>query len=158
MEPFLIVTEPTPSLRQPSQEIDVSEITTPEFQTFLDRLAFTMHAKDGVGIAAPQIGKNIRALVATLSSGVEFLMNPVIVRASETMEESEEGCLSVPGKYGIVMRHKKFSVQAVNRHGRRIAFDAKRFDAIVLQHEIDHLNGVLFVDKAVRITDDGRHI
>ncbi len=158
MSPFPILTDPTPSLRQRSQEIGVAEITTPEFQQFLDRLVLTMREKDGVGIAAPQVGRNIRAIVVTRGGKVEVLMNPVVTKSSEQREESEEGCLSVPKTYGIVMRHKKISLEAVNRHGRRVAFDAKKFDAIVLQHEIDHLDGILFIDKAVRLTSVGRHI
>ncbi len=155
---FPVLTEPTPSLRERSLDVSVADITTPVFQTFLDDLAQTMQVKDGVGIAAPQVGKNIRAIVVTLRGRVEWLINPIITKTSEQMEESEEGCLSVPGVYGIVMRHKKISVEAINRHGRRVLFDAKKFDAVVMQHEVDHLDGILFVDKAVRIVKNGRHI
>lgn len=158
MEPYPIVTLPSPSLRQPSQEIDVADVTTPAFQSFLDRLAHTMCESDGVGIAAPQVGENIRAIVAVLNGRTECLINPVIIKKSEAMSDVEEGCLSVPGIYGVVSRHKRVSVQAINRHGRRIVFDAKHFDAVVLQHEVDHLDGILFVDKAVRITEKGKHI
>ena len=81
-------------------------------------------------------------------------MNPVITKRSDAMVEREEGCLSVPGQFGIVMRHKRVTVEALNRHGRRVTLELKNFPAIVFQHEIDHIEGVLFVDKVVRMTRD----
>jgi peptide deformylase len=66
------------------------------------------------------------------------------------MIESEEGCLSVPNITGIVLRHKKITVEALNRHGRRVELELKQFPAIVFQHEIDHINGILFIDKALK--------
>jgi len=151
MEPFQIVTLPTPTLRERSRELGVDEITTPEFQAFLDRLILTMYASDGVGIASPQVGRNVRAIVVDANGKPECYVNPEIVKVSETTVESEEGCLSVPGKYGIVTRAKKISFRALNRHGRHVEFEAKNFPAIVLQHEIDHLNGILYIDKAATI-------
>lgn len=151
MQAFSLVTEPTPSLRQPSQDVSVEEITTPEFQSYLDQLVHTMFVSDGVGIASSQVGKNIRAIVVNAShAGAECYMNAKITKRSEAMIESEEGCLSVPGTFGIVMRHKKVTVEALNRHGRRVTMDLKGFPAIVFQHEIDHTDGILFVDKAVK--------
>jgi peptide deformylase len=158
MEPFSIVTEPTASLRERSRELNVAEVTTPEFQAFLDQLIMTMYVADGVGIASPQVGRNIRAIVVDQNGKPECYINPEIVKASETMIESEEGCLSVPGKYGTVLRSKKISFRALNRHGRQVAFEAKNFPAIVLQHEVDHLEGILFIDKAKKIGTVGRHI
>ena len=149
MEPFQIVTEPTKSLRERSRELSVDEITTPEFQQYLDRLTHTMFVADGVGIASPQVGRNVRAIVVNMPKGAECFLNPEIIKASTGMTDSEEGCLSVPGKFGIVPRHKKVTVRALNRHGRRIEFDAKNFPAIIFQHEIDHLDGILFIDKAI---------
>lgn len=160
METFPIVKDPTTSLRQRSQEVEVSEIQTPEFQAFLDKLARTMIVEDGVGIASPQVGKNIRAIVVNMPKGPECFMNPEIVKKSQAMEASDEGCLSVPGKYGVVQRHKKVTLRALNRHGRRIEFEVKAFPAIIFQHEIDHLDGVLFIDKAKNIVtaSNGKHI
>ena len=87
-------------------------------------------------------------------------MNPEITKKSEATVDSDEGCLSVPEKYGVVQRHKKISLRALNRHGRRIEFEAKAFPAIIFQHEIDHLDGVLFIDKAKNIVkaSNGKHI
>ncbi len=151
-----IVTLPNTSLRERSRELDVGEVTTPEFQKYLDDLAETMHVADGVGIASPQVGKNIRAIVVSTKTGPECYINPEIVKKSEATLESEEGCLSVPGKYGIVTRHKKVTIRALNRHGRKVEFEVKQFPAIVFQHEIDHLDGILFIDKAKNIIDHGK--
>ncbi|MDO8583605.1 MAG: peptide deformylase [bacterium] len=156
MEAFSIITDPAKSLREPSRELRVEEITTPEFQTFLNQLIVTMIEKDGVGIAAPQVGKNIRAIVVSMPKGPECFMNPEIAKAATTTVESEEGCLSVPGKFGMVTRSKKVTVRAINRHGRHVEFDVKHFPAIIFQHEIDHVNGILFIDKATKITKSGK--
>jgi peptide deformylase len=152
---FPIVTLPTPSLRERSVEVPVEEITTPEFQAYLDQLVRTMFVADGVGIASPQVGKNIRAIVVNTGARPECYMNPVLTKTSEAMIEGEEGCLSVPGQFGLVSRHKKVTVEAVNRHGKRVILDLKGFPAVVFQHEIDHLNGVLFIDKATNIKKAG---
>lgn len=156
MEPFAFLPTKTPSLRQRSRELSVEEITNPTFQTFLDKLAHTMLVADGVGIAAPQIGENVRAIVVNGTGQPECLLNPEIVKKSEALVESEEGCFSVPGKYGIVMRHKKVTVRALNRHGRRVEMEVKNFPAFVVQHEIDHLDGILFIDKATNIHEATR--
>ncbi len=148
---FPIVTLPTPSLRERSVELRVEDITTPEFQAFLDKLVRTMFVADGVGIASPQVGRNIRAIVVNTGARPECYLNPVITKTSETMVESEEGCLSVPKQYGIVSRHKKVTIEAINRHGKRVILDLKGFPAIVFQHEIDHLDGILFIDKATKL-------
>ena len=150
MQALPIVTVPSPSLRERSRELKTDEITTPVFQAYLDQLAATMLAANGVGIAAPQVGKNIRAIVVNMPHGPECFMNPRITKHSETEGESEEGCLSVPGTFGIVMRYKKVTIEAINRHGRQVTFEAKRFLAFVFQHEIDHLDGILFIDKAIK--------
>lgn len=155
IEAFQIVTIPTLSLRERSQEVSVEMITTPEFQGFLDQLVYTMRVSDGVGIASPQVGKNVRVIVVNTGAQPECYMNPVITKQSETMVESEEGCLSVPGKYGLVPRHKKVTVEAINRHGKRVVLDLKGFPAIVFQHEIDHLDGILFIDKATKLVGRG---
>lgn len=148
---FPIVTIPTPSLRERSVEVQVEEITTPTFQGYLDQLAYTMRVADGVGIASPQVGKNIRVIVVNTSHRPECYINPVITKKSEAMVESEEGCLSVPGQYGLVTRHKKVTVEAYSRHGKRLTLELKGFPAIVFQHEIDHLDGILFIDKATKL-------
>lgn len=159
MKLFEIVTNPTPSLRERSAEVDPKEITTPEFQAYLDALTETMLVKDGVGIASPQVGRNIRAIVVNIDNKIECYINPEITKVSAAMIEGEEGCLSVPGIYGLVDRHKRITVRALTRHGRRVELDLRNFPAVVFQHEIDHLNGVLFIDKMKQKTgDSGKHI
>ena len=147
MDIFPIVTHPAPSLRERSTEVDPADITTPAFQAYLDALARTMLVKDGVGIASPQVGRNIRAIVVLMDGQPTCFINPAITKASEATIESEEGCLSVPGVYGLVDRSKRITLQALNRHGRRVELDLRNFMATVFQHEIDHLDGVLFIDK-----------
>ena len=154
---FTIVTDPTPSLRERSRELLVEEITTPEFQKYLDELIETMFRSDGVGIASPQVGKNIRAIVVNSAQGPVCWMNPEILKKSEAMIDSEEGCLSVPGKFGLVKRHKRIRMRTLNRHGRREEFDLKEFPAIVMQHEVDHLDGILFIDKAEKIIERAKN-
>ena len=147
-----LITLPTKTLREPSIDVDPDAIGTPEFQTFVDDLIETMIVEDGVGIASPQVGKNIRVFIVNEKSGAKVYINPTISFLSEATIDSEEGCLSVPGMWGVVPRAKKIHVQALDRHARRVEFDAKGFSAIVFQHEYDHLNGVLFIDKATQIT------
>jgi peptide deformylase len=150
METLTLLPTEAKSLRERSRELEVSEITKQEFQDYCAALINKMHEANGVGLASPQIGKNIRVVVIQPDpyKEPEILINPVITKKSEALLESEEGCLSVPGVFGLVKRHKKISVQALNRHGRRVEFEAKNFDAFVIQHEIDHLDGILFIDKA----------
>lgn len=146
-----ILTLPTPSLRERSRELSVEEITTPEFQKYLDELAVVMIKSGGVGIASPQVGRNVRVIVVEAKHGPDFFINPEITKKSEALADSEEGCLSVPGKYGIVSRHKKVTMSALNRHGRRVELEGKNFLSFVYQHEIDHLDGILFIDKAKKV-------
>lgn len=149
---YPIVTREKPSLRERSIEVSIEEITTAKFQAHLDKLVLTMENADGIGIASPQVGINQRVVVVTLGNTKFVLVNPEITKLSPKLIESEEGCLSVPGVYGLVDRAKRITFKAIDRHGRRIEIDAKNMDAIVVQHEIDHLDGILFIDKVKTIT------
>ncbi|MCK9360721.1 peptide deformylase [Patescibacteria group bacterium] len=155
MENLEFLPTSAPSLRERSRELEVSEVTVPEFQLYLDALIRKMIEARGVGLASPQIGRNIRAVVVQPEPTDDplVLINPVITKKSDALLESEEGCFSVPGTYGLVKRHKKVTVEALNRHGRRIEFEAKNFPAFVVQHEIDHLDGILFIDKAEKTVE-----
>lgn len=148
-----ILTLPTPSLRQRSEDINPKEINEPAFQAWLDDLVETMYIADGVGIAAPQVGRNIRVFVAVDDKTPHILINPIIKKKSFRRVDDEEGCLSVPGKYGIVSRHRAIRMDALDRNGKKISFKVKGFFARVLQHENDHLDGVLFIDRAKKIVD-----
>lgn len=148
-----IITIPEPNLRQRSKDVDPKEIGKPEFQAWLDDLVETMYVADGVGIAAPQVGRNVRVFVAVDDKTPHILINPVLKRKSFRRVDGEEGCLSVPGKYGIVSRHRSVRMEALDRDGKRVTFDAKHFFARVLQHELDHLDGILFIDRAKKVVD-----
>ena len=146
-----IITLPNPELRKRSLEVDPEIIKTQEFQGWIDDLVETMWKADGVGIAAPQVGRPMRVFVAVDGQTPHIVIDPVAVKKSWRMEEGEEGCLSVPGKYGIVKRYRSFKVKGLDRHGQKVVHDARGFFARVLQHELDHLDGVLFVDRAKKV-------
>ncbi|MFQ6013815.1 MAG: peptide deformylase [Anaerolineae bacterium] len=146
-----IIKSDSPTLRMRSKE--VKEIT-PALQRLLDDMLETMRAEPGVGLAAPQLGVLQRAIVVELPREEEeplsgcpiFLINPAIVEANGE-EERAEGCLSVPGYMGDVVRATQVTVEGLNRRGRPVRFKAQGFLARVLQHEIDHLDGMLFLDR-----------
>ena len=119
---------------------------------FVKNLKDIMVAANGLGIAAPQVGKNIRVFIVTLGFGKEdrmslVMINPQILWVSDEMELGEEGCLSLPGIYGKVERHKRVKVEFFDVRGSRQELDLTGLDARVVQHENDHINGVLFIDK-----------
>lgn len=148
-----IVTLPDASLRKRSVEVKPEEIQEPAFQAWLDDLVETMHVADGIGIAAPQVGRGIRVYVAVDGKTPHILINPEVKGKSWRRVDGEEGCLSVPGKYGIVSRHRAFHVRALDREGKMVDYKAKGFFARVLQHELDHLDGILFIDKAKKVVN-----
>jgi peptide deformylase len=142
-----IITEPNPVLRAPAKEIGAEEVKTPEFQTLADEMAAFMIASNGVGLAANQIGISKKIIAVLEKDRIGVYVNPEIVKMSKTTIESEEGCLSVPGVFGIVDRAKRIRVRALDCAGRRVEFDASGYVGTIFQHEIDHLNGILFIDK-----------
>ena len=125
--------------------------------SLLDDMYETMIANDGVGLAAPQIG--VGKQIAIVDIGEEYgeeymeLINPVIVRASGS-ETDIEGCLSMPGLYGKVPRHRRIVVQAMDRYGKAFSIKAEGFLARALQHEIDHLQGILFTNKVIEYVNE----
>ncbi len=112
----------------------------------LDDMADTMYKADGVGLAAPQIGILRRYCVIDIGEGIVELINPVIMEQSGE-QTGQEGCLSVPGKYEDVKRPMYVKVRAQNRHGENIVVEGEGLMARALCHEIEHLDGVLFIDK-----------
>ena len=128
----------------------VDEIT-PRIQRLIDDMIDTMHAADGVGLAAPQVGVLRRiAVIETPNEGLFVLINPKIVAYSGE-QESEEGCLSVPGRWGITKRPMHVIVKALNRQGKPVEIKGSGLLAKALCHEIDHLDGKLYIDIAKMI-------
>ncbi|MGM9526215.1 MAG: peptide deformylase [Peptococcaceae bacterium] len=130
----------------------VPEIT-PNVVKMMDRMLETMYASNGVGLAAPQVGILKRAVVVDVGEdgpGPLKLINPEIIERSG-VQTGPEGCLSCPGMWGDVKRSKYVKVKALNPEGEEIVVEGEDFLARALQHEIDHLDGVLFIDTATNI-------
>lgn len=153
-----VIHDPDERLRTMSVDISMEELALPATQKFIDGLVETMQAQKNeqstpVGLAAPQVGVNKRIIVVDHDGrGPKVYVNARISSLSPGMVDSPEGCYSVPGTWGTVKRHKKAHVKAVDREGKKISMKVAGFEAIVLQHEIDHLDGVLFIDRDVTIT------
>lgn len=142
-----IVTEGDPVLRQKAKEIDPKELGSERLRQLVVDLVETMREAKGVGIAAPQVGESTRLFIADSPDGPIALANPVFTRRSKKMTKDEEGCLSVPGQFGKVLRHRSLSVEALSAEGKPVKFDAEGYFARILQHEMDHLDGILFIDR-----------
>ncbi|QQR54378.1 peptide deformylase [Candidatus Peregrinibacteria bacterium] len=131
---------------------------TPELRKFAEEMTKTMHFEKGVGIAAPQCGKNIRMAIVMLNPGqkneiVFPIVNPEILELSEEMEDGEEGCLSLRGFWGKVKRHSFLTVRFQNLKGQEQTLTLEHFNARIIQHEVDHLDGKLFIDRAHEIEE-----
>ncbi|PIZ96275.1 MAG: peptide deformylase [Candidatus Magasanikbacteria bacterium CG_4_10_14_0_2_um_filter_33_14] len=157
-----IITIPNENLRKRSIEVDLDFVNDTSSQKLFDDMIKTMYEDDGIGLAAPQIGKNIRVCVIgkdalkldkhnTLPVEDLILINPTWQKINKKTHIDLEGCLSVPKTYGKVKRYKNIYVEALNRNGERIEFEANHFFARAIQHEVDHLDGILFIDKATGI-------
>jgi peptide deformylase len=150
-----ILINPNPILRRQSEPVSTAEISQPKFKTLLADMMETMLKKDGAGLAAPQIGKNIRVIVINYEDKVFFLINPQITKKSWAKEIEEEGCLSVLNEkgeiiYAPVERHKRINCVYLNEKGVKQKLIAEKLFARVIQHEIDHLDGILFIDRIVK--------
>lgn len=143
----IIVKHPDPILREKS--VPVKNITA-NVHKLLDDMAETMYAANGVGLAAPQVGINKRIVVIDVGDGIIELINPEIV-AMEGEQIGPEGCLSIPGITGEVKRAQKCKVKALDRYGNPFEMEGEGLLARAFQHEIDHLNGILFIDIATSI-------
>lgn len=154
-----IVTLPNPVLRRKARK--VTEIDK-DFQLLIDSMIETMRDAPGVGLAAPQIGASLRLVVVEYGEEDEegeeispkklyVLINPEIVAASEEKEMGVEACLSIPGLVGEVERHSAILIKALNRHGKPTKVKAQGWLARIFQHEIDHLEGIVYPDRATRV-------
>ena len=139
---------------------EVTDFNDPALKTFIEDMVETMHAERGVGLAAPQVSSSVRIVVffvpAARNNGQEIpitvMINPVITPLDDTKNEAYEACLSVPGLTGMVPRftHIKYSYQDLN--GKRVEREAHDFHARVVQHECDHLDGILYPQRVVDMT------
>lgn len=132
-------------LRKKSREITVVD---DKIRTLLDDLVDTMYENDGVGLAAPQVGILKRAVVIDVEDGnVYKMVNPKIIKKSGE-QVGQEGCLSVPEKKGIVRRPMNVTVEYLDENGKQVTLEAEELLARAICHEVDHLDGILFVDRA----------
>lgn len=151
-----IVTFPDPFLRLKAKQVTKFDS---ELQTLIDNMFETMRAAPGVGLAAPQIGESLRLIVVEYTDEEDenakpkkyVLVNPEIVKRSEETITDLEGCLSVPGLAGTVERHQAVTIKAKNRFGKPLKIKAEDWLARIFQHEIDHLDGVLYIDRAEEV-------
>jgi peptide deformylase len=151
-----IILEPNKILHQVGRDLNLEEIKSNKIQKLIIDMIPTMYAKDGVGLAAPQVGESIQLCVIAKNYTPDqkkdlVLINPKWQKTSVFREWDEEGCLSVPETYGQVRRYKKIKVEALDETGKKINFVAENFFARIIQHEVDHLNGILFIEKAKNI-------
>lgn len=142
-----------PVLRQQAQEVSEEKFATRKLRELAQDLVRTMHAASGVGLAAPQIAVPLRVLAYYVPKNYgeevrpRVLVNPSLTPLEEEIEMDWEGCLSVPGLRGLVPRFRRVAVQAQSVEGETVRFVATDFHARVIQHECDHLDGVIFLDR-----------
>lgn len=149
-----IITKPNKILTQPSEPI--KDLNDPEIQALVTDLIETIKSdQNAAGLAAPQIGENkcIFVVKKPETNKVRVFINPKITHRGNKKSLQQEACLSVPGKAGLVKRAKKVIVKAYNQEGEKFKITAKGFLAQVIQHEFDHLQGTLFIDKAEKVID-----
>ena len=142
-------------LSEPARAV---EHITPEIDTLIDDMIETMYAAPGIGLAAPQVGVSLRIFVIDLSLGrdpaaLHAMINPQFIER-EGMQLEEEGCLSIPGFTATVARPSRVIVEGLNRHGEKYRLEGTGLMARALQHEVDHLNQCLFVDRLRGISRD----
>jgi peptide deformylase len=146
-----------PVLRKAAAPVSVREIQSPSFQKFIDDMIETMKEYDGVGLAADQVHESKQIAVLEVAENARYpdkpkvpltvLINPKIFSLADEIEEDWEGCLSIPELRGRVPRYRTIRVQALDRNGKNLEFIAADFHARVIQHEWDHLNGKVYLDR-----------
>ena len=143
-----------PVLRTKARPLEKAEVRSAAIQKLIDDMLDTMAEYHGVGLAAPQVHEGLRVFVASLSAGEDaepaepyVVINPEIAVVGSDIVEDWEGCLSIPDVRGRVPRAREIKLRALDRHGERIQLSAHDFAARVIQHETDHLDGVLFFDR-----------
>jgi peptide deformylase len=146
-----------PVLRETARAIPVGDIKSPGFQRFVDDMVETMREYDGAGLAANQVHMPVQVAVIEVKNNPRYpeadaipltiLINPVVTPLTEEMEEGWEGCLSVPDMRGMVPRYTAVRLECYDREANRVSLVAKDFFARVIQHETDHLGGIVYVDR-----------
>lgn len=167
-----IVQEGTPVLRGKAKDVLVGDIGSEHIQTLIADMKILLSKEEyGVALAAPQVGEPIRLFIvsgASLAKDArgkkepstepdQVYINPVLLKMSRGKKGKHEGCLSIRGKWGIVPRAEKASVRAYDEHGHEFTRGASGFLAHIFQHELDHLDGILYIDKAKELYDDTKH-
>jgi peptide deformylase len=150
-----------PSVRAKAEPVTPGRIRTHEFQRLIDDMIDTLHEYHGVGLAAPQVHLPIRLAVLEVERHPRYpdmpavpltvIVNPVVTVLDSTPVEEWEGCLSIPDLRGKVPRHKRVRVNALGRNGEKLDFIAEDFHARVIQHETDHLNGEVYLDRMANL-------
>lgn len=154
-----IATLPDPILRRKAKKIVAFD---KDLQVLIDNMIETMRAAPGVGLAAPQVSQSVRLVVVEYGEeddeGNEVspkklyvLINPIIEKVSEEKVKALEACLSIPGLVGEVERHQELTIKALNRYGKVYKLNAQGWLARIFQHEIDHLDGIVYPDRAIRV-------
>jgi peptide deformylase len=146
-----------PVLREKARPVPVGEIRSAGVQGFIDDMVETMREYDGAGLAANQVHTPVQIAVIEVESNPRYpeaaaipltvLINPVVTPIGDEVEDGWEGCLSVPDMRGMVPRHTAVRLECHDREGKRVVLDAKDFFARVIQHETDHLNGIVYIDR-----------
>lgn len=154
MAVYQVLTMPNEVLR--AKAVPVKTVNSGVIR-LLDNMRDTLYAFDGVGLAAPQIGVSKRIIVVDTGDNLIELINPEIV-SREGEQTGSEGCLSIPDTVGLVTRANQVTVKGLNREGKEVLYEGEKLLARALQHEIDHLDGILFIDRAheVRRDNSGR--
>jgi peptide deformylase len=153
-----VLTIGNPLLRSVARDLDPAEIHTPWLRHLLADMIDTMHHEEGIGLAAPQIGESVQAAVIEIDAessrypgqepfGLKVLLNPKVTMLSDEEQGFWEGCLSVPNLRGFVERPRRIRVDYLDTDGHPRSIEAEGFLATVFQHELDHLQGVLYVDR-----------
>jgi peptide deformylase len=140
-----------PALRTPAQPVPPAHLADPAIQALIDDMVDTMREAHGVGLAAPQVGEEAQIFVYQAPGPPEIplqvVINPLVTPNAREMVYEWEGCLSIPDLRGLVPRHPTVRVQGLDREGRPVNYIASGFEARIVQHEYDHLNGVVFLDR-----------
>ncbi len=146
-----ILKNPHPLLRKRTEEIKEARFGSVGILELVKSMKETLWQAQGVGLAANQIGQNLRLFTAEVEGKSYAVANPEIIKISPKTVLMEEGCLSVPGMWGVVERAESIEIQGRNQFGKKIKIKARGLLARVFQHEIDHLDGILFIDKAIAL-------